>query len=303
MRRMKTRQAISEAILRIRRLATLLMLFVLLTACTQSDPPAPTSTPVSAATYATPEVTPTIEFFPTATPLVCRTLPGRVEEGALDSFNPAQEFRIYLPPCYDEKTDEHYPVLYLLHGQTYTDDQWIRLGVTPIVDALILSGEAHPFIIVFPDDRYWNLEAGAGFGERLVNDLIPYIDTTYRTVPDRTHRAIGGMSRGAGWSLRLGLSDWQLFSVVGLHSLAVLQKDYSKIPGWVRSIPPASRPQVFMDIGDADQELIMAQRVEAQLNDFDVPHEWHLYSGAHTEAYWSAHVEEYMRWYAAQWHN
>lgn len=235
--------------------------------------------------------------------MACRTLPGRVEEGALESFTPAQEFRVYLPPCYDENTDERYPVLYLLHGQTYSDDQWIRLGAPPIVDALILSGESRPFIIVFPDDRYWNLAAGPGFGDRLVNDLIPYIDATYRTIPDRDHRAIGGMSRGAGWSLRLGLSDWRLFSAVGLHSLAVLQKDYSKLRGWVASIPPSGRPEIFMDVGDDDPELLMAQQVEAQLNDFGMPHEWHLYNGAHTEEYWSAHVDEYMRWYAAQWND
>ena len=303
MRRMKTRQAISAAILRTKLLTTLLMLFVTLTACTPSTPPIPTLTPVPPTASLIPEATPTIRFFPTITPTVCRTLPGRVEEGALDSFKPAQGFKVYLPPCYDEDTNERYPVLYLLHGQTYTDDQWIRLGAPRILDALIISGESRPFIVVFPDDRYWNLPAGSGFGHRLVNDLIPYIDSTYRTIPDRDHRAIGGMSRGAGWSLQLGLTHWQLFSAVGLHSLAVLQKDYSKIRGWVRAIPQNSRPQVFMDIGDADQELVMAQQVESQLNNFDIAHEWHLYNGAHTEEYWSAHVEEYMRWYAAQWNN
>ena len=230
-------------------------------------------------------------------------MPGRIEEGSLDSFRPAQEFRVYLPPCYDEKTDERYPVLYLLHGQTYTDDQWIRLGATRVLDALIVSGESRPFIIVFPDDRYWNLEAGPAFGDRLINDIVPYIDATYRTLPDRSHRAIGGMSRGAGWSLRLGLSRWELFSAIGLHSLAVLQKDASRIEGWIGKIPPSSRPQIFMDIGENDQELLMAQRVESQFNDFDVLHEWYLYSGAHTEEYWSAHVEEYMRWYAGQWNS
>ena len=56
-----------------------------------------------------------------------------------------------------------------------------------------------------------------------------------------------------------------------------------------------------MDIGDNDQELMMAQLVENQFNRFGLPHEWHLYSGAHTEEYWKAHVEEYIRWYAEDW--
>ena len=298
MRRMITRQAIKQ-------MATLLVLLGGCYACSPLAQPTPalilpssTAPPTLPAT-STPSPIPT----PTVTPLACLTNPGRVEEGSLDSTRPPQEFRIYLPPCYDEKTDQRYPVLYLLHGQTYTDDQWIRLGAVGVTDNLILSGESVPFILVFPDDHYWNLPPGPGFGQRLVEVLIPYIDSTYRTLPDRSHRAIGGMSRGAGWALRLGLSHWQLFGTIGLHSLAVLQKDASEIRDWLRDIPPSSRPRVFMDVGDNDQELEMAQRVEAQFNVFRLTHEWHLYSGAHTEEYWSAHVGEYLRWYADGWNN
>ena len=279
----------------------LFMLFVTVAACSTADPPLSTSTPISLTPTLSPTFTPSPLPPATITPLTCLTNPGHLEEGSLDSTSPAQQFRIYLPPCYEEKADQRYPVLYLLHGQTYTDDQWIRLGAVSVVDDLILTGESVPFIIVFPDDRYWNLPPGPGFGERLVEVVIPYIDSTYRTIPDRDHRAIGGMSRGAGWAMRLGLSRWDLFGIMGLHSLAVLQKDASEIRDWLAHIPPRSRPQVFMDIGDNDQELEMAQRVETQFNDFGLTHEWHLYSGAHTEEYWSAHVEEYIRWYAQAW--
>ena len=112
---------------------------------------------------------------------------------------------IYLPPCYDVQTDEKYPVLYLLHGQTYVDDEWVRLGAPSVADDLIHSGRAVPFIMVFPDDRYWNVAAGGGFGDRLINALIPYIDRNYRTLADRQHRALGGLSRGGGWTVELGL--------------------------------------------------------------------------------------------------
>ena len=298
---MKTRQAISAAILRTKLLATLLTLIAIITACLPQNPPIPTSVPLPPRASPTPKPIPTVTVIPSATPLACLSQPGRVEEGALDSFKPAQQFLVYLPPCYDEKPDERYPVLYLLHGQTYTDDQWIRLGAVQVLDQLILSGESKPFIVIFPDDRYWNLVAGPGFGKRLIEAVIPYIDSNYRTIPDREHRAIGGMSRGAGWSFRLGLTHWDLFGIIGLHSLAVLQKDANKLGNWIADIPPASRPLIFMDIGDHDQELIMAQKIEAQFTDYDVSHEWHLYSGAHTEEYWGAHTEEYIRWYAEQW--
>ena len=296
MRRMRTRQAT-------KLLTTLFTLLTVLTACSPSNKPFPTATAFPLALTPTPTLTSTPIPTATITPLACLTNPGRVEEDSLDSTKPPQEFRIYLPPCYDEKTDQRYPVLYLLHGQTYTDDQWIRLGAVSVIDRLIHSGESVPFIIVFPDDRYWNLPPGLGFGRRLVEELIPFIDSTYRTLPDRDHRTIGGMSRGAGWALRLGLSHWDLFGTIGLHSLAASQKDVSEITSWLAGIPPSSRPRVFMDIGDNDQELTMASRVESQFNHYGLTHEWHLYSGAHTEEYWSAHVEEYIRWYAEGWNN
>jgi enterochelin esterase-like enzyme len=284
------------------KLLSFFALLILITACTPSNPPLPTlkpPTPKSISQTATPIST--FQVLPTPTQLNCLSKPGRVEQGELDSFKPSQQFLVYLPPCYDEKPNQHYPVLYLLHGQTYTDDQWVRLGAVKAMDELIQSGEIKPYILVLPDDRYWNLVAGPGFGDRLITAIIPYIDENYRTLDDRDHRAIGGMSRGAGWSLRLGLIHWDLFGVIGLHSLAVMQKDASKVRNWIANIPPGSRPQIFMDIGDKDQELIMARQIESDFNDYGMSHEWHLYSGAHTEEYWSAHVEEYLRWYAEQW--
>ncbi len=282
-------------------LASMFLLIAVLAACSPQNLPVPTPTDPPPTASPTATVIPTITFTPTPTPLTCLTQPGRIEQGSLNEFKPAQEFRVYLPPCYDEQPDQRYPVLYLLHGQTYNDDQWIRLGATRVLDELIHSGQVQPFIMVFPDDRYWNLEAGSGFGTRLIEAVIPYVDSHYRTLADRDHRAIGGLSRGSGWSLRLGLENWDLFGTIGLHSLAVMQSDLSQVKDWLAAIPPEARPRIFMDIGDNDQGLAMARQVETMFNDEGLTHEWHLYSGAHTETYWSAHVEEYIRWYADQW--
>lgn len=297
MRRMKTRQATKRITL------TLTFLFGL-SACAAPSQPTPTPTLLPPTLTRTPVPTFAIPTeTPTVTPIACLSKPGAVEKSTLESSNPPQEFFIYLPPCYAENAEERYPVLYLLHGQTYTADQWIRLGAMDAVNKLILSGETQPFLIVFPDDHYWYTPAGTTFGARLTDELIPYIDETYRTIPDPRDRAIGGMSRGAGWALQLGLTRPELFSIVGLHSLAVFQRDASKVDDWIQAIPPASRPVVFMDIGEDDQELASTKQIESIFTQFDVPHEWHLYSGDHTEEYWSAHVEEYIRWYAEQWNN
>jgi enterochelin esterase-like enzyme len=279
----------------------LVPLLAFIAACSSSNEPIPTLAGPTPAHTPSPTLTSTPTLTPTPTPLSCLTQLGTVEEGSLETSAPPLKYFIYLPPCYAEKTEKRYPVLYLLHGQTFTADQWIRLGTVDVMNELILSGEIMPFIIVFPEDRYWNQPSGAGFGDRLTNDLIPYIDLTYRTNPDPRYRAIGGMSRGAGWALQLGLTRPDLFSIIGLHSLAAFQRDAAKIDDWILAIPPDSRPTVFMDIGEDDRELKSVQRIEAQFTEFDLTHEWHLYTGGHTEEYWSAHVEAYLQWYAGQW--
>lgn len=296
MRRMSTRQAT-------KRMTTLLTLLSFITACSPANLPDPTSTPppLISAQEPTPTPSATLTISITSTQPACLAQPGRVDSGTVEAATPPQEYLIYLPPCYDEAVDQRYPVLYLLHGQTYAADQWIRLDAVETLDRLIRSGEAQPFIMVFPYDRYWYTESGSDFGERLVEALIPHVDETYRTLPDGDQRAIGGLSRGAGWAMRLGLSRWDLFGVIGLHSLAVFQGDGSRVESWLKAIPPNSHPAIYMDIGDNDPELGRAQQVEILLNSYAIPHEWHLYSGAHTEEYWSAHVQEYIAWYAGQW--
>jgi len=286
--------------IRSRQFLLTLPLLAGLWACTPSKQPplTPTATPVTPTLIATAEA-PTVT--PTPEPLTCLSQPGRIEQGSLEQTNPPQDFIIYLPPCYDERPDQRYPVLYLLHGQTYNDDQWVRLGAVQVADRLITGGEAPPFLIVFPDDRYWNLQPGPGFGSRLVEALIPHIDAAYRTMADRDHRAIGGLSRGAGWALRLGLQHWELFGTMGLHSLAVFADDRPFLEDWLAPIPPDSWPRIFLDMGDNDSELGSNLQLEGLLTELGIPHEWHLYAGAHDEQYWSMHVEEYMRWYAQGW--
>jgi enterochelin esterase-like enzyme len=212
-------------------------------------------------------------------------------------------YRIYLPPCYNEEPERSYPVLYLIHGQTYTDTQWDRLGVPETADKLIRARKVAPFIVVMPRDRVWLEPTEDNFGKAVEQSLVPWIDDHYRTIPDREHRAIGGLSRGGAWAVDIGLSRWDLFSAVGVHSGFVFYSDYQPIYLWVHDTPPGMFPRVYMDVGDSDRPEISegAAWLEDFLTRFDIPHEWHLFSGEHDEAYWSAHVEDYLRWYTVEW--
>ncbi len=264
---------------------------------TEIPPTVTVTAPPTAATFTPSPIPPTA----TPTPLGCLTQPGRVETGVVNATNPPQDYMIYLPPCYDQFTEQRYPVLYLLHGQTYTMDQWVRLGVPQVMDEMFFSGASVPFIVVFPDDSFWNLTAGTRFGERLIGALIPYVDSTYRTLPNRENRALGGLSRGGGWTAQLGFENPQLFGSLGLHSPAVFKGDGIYVSKLLQSIPADQRPRLWMDVGDRDRELASIIEFESVLALADYPHEYHFYLGDHSEMYWSAHVREYLAWYAEAW--
>jgi enterochelin esterase-like enzyme len=194
-------------------------------------------------------------------------------------------------------------VLYLFHGQGYTDDQWDRLGVDETADALIATGELAPFIVVMPRERQGGEPGESNYGEAILEVLIPYVDDTYRTSPERSDRAVGGLSRGAGWAVHLAIAHWESFGALGAHSPAIFYYDAERMRSMLDAIPPDSYTRVYLDIGDRDQHEIMRVSLwfEELLDQRSIPHEWHLFSGYHNEAYWGAHIEGYLRWYARQW--
>ena len=263
-------------------------------------PASATSLPTSIATARptethTPVPTPTL--LPTATP-ECREVTGTVTE--VDVPSPTADYpmrtRIYLPPCYEARPDLAYPVLYLLHGRGHTQATWDEIGVNEAADQLIASGAAPPFLIVMPrevgDDR---------FGDAVVTDLIKVIEANFRAIDSRDYRALGGMSRGGGWALRIGLQNPQTFGALGFHSLAIFFVDEVRVNGWIDDIPESELPRIYIDIGEVDGLIVSAEFMHELLEGKGIGHTFIVQPGGHSTAYWSAHVEEYLRWYTAAW--
>lgn len=120
---------------------------------------------------------------------------------------------VYLPPGYAE-SDERYPVIYSLHGNG--GNEFTCVNAAPVLQDGITSGRWPAMIMVFPNGGhstfYKNSHDGKFPIESIVLDeLIPYIDATYRTVPKRTHRAIEGFSMGGRGSTRLAVKHPDMF--------------------------------------------------------------------------------------------
>ncbi len=137
---------------------------------------------------------------------------------------------IYTPPGY-ETGKSRYPVIYLQHGGGGDEDAWTDLGRVPeIMDNLIAKGKAVPAIVVM-SNIYSDQVAGRdyiacvpppgsrpddlSFPKALVSDLVPYIETTYRTINDAEHRSVTGLSRGGMMSLYAGFTNLDKFAWIG----------------------------------------------------------------------------------------
>jgi enterochelin esterase family protein len=147
-----------------------------------------------------------------------------------------RRINIYTPPGY-EATNGRYPVLYLLHGSGGDEDEWVIFGrAVQIIDNLIHQGKAQPMILVMPNGHV-HLEAAPGESSRgyykpehhrsegttdafeaNFKEITDFVDSNYRTVADKAHRAIAGLSMGGGHAMTISRRLENTFDYVGLFS-------------------------------------------------------------------------------------
>jgi len=270
----------------------------------------PTFTPTPTLTL-TPTLTPTPIPIPTPTSTptpACAGGTGRMEQHTYlsQTTGDEQSYRIYLPSCYDQ-TDRRYPVLYLLHGWPYDEAHWDSLGAGEAADAGIGAGTLLPFIIVLPgasEELYINTCGGErSFEGQVINDLMPHVDSTYRTWAEREGRAIGGVSRGGVWALEIGFRHPELFAAVGAHSpaLSVNMAPPAYDPFYLLGEPGVAALRIYLDAGDADWARKSTQALHEALEARGIAHEYVVHAGSHENGLWAANVAQYLAFYAAGW--
>jgi len=126
-------------------------------------------------------------------------------------------YNIYLPPSYDANSGQRFPVVYFLHGSAGNESRSIRLAT--YLHPAIEAKEVPPMIMVFANggrnSAYIDAIDGTVMPETMIiKELIPHIDDTYRTIGQRSGRAIQGFSMGGGGALRLAAKFPDLFSSV-----------------------------------------------------------------------------------------
>jgi enterochelin esterase family protein len=238
---------------------------------------------------------------------------------------------VYTPPNYDQRTSVRYPVLYLQHGMGENETSWSNQGRENfIMDNLIAAGKTKPMIVV-NENGMTGATAGAGrgrgaapaaargegapaapavargpsramlgntfkeFEEIVCNELIPYIDSTFRTIADKNHRALAGLSMGGAQAIRIGIYHPEKFAYLAGFSPAIGNLDpKSDYDGKLADAAAINKQfkLIWLGIGTGDSLHDGVKASHDNLEQAGIRHVWVESSGAHVWTVWRKYLTD-----------
>lgn len=232
-------------------------------------------------------------------------------------------YRIIFPAGYAREKQKRYPVIYLLHGRVGHYNDWTDKA------KVVEYAKPYDFIIVMPEggsDGWYSdsvIKPDDKYESYFIQELIPEIDSHYRTLANRENRVVAGLSMGGYGALKFGLKYPEKFILAGSFSGAldsVFRTE--KYPHLIKSVKdvfgendnPSRRennifrlveaaspeqikqmPFLFIDCGTEDHQFQSNRDFVALLTDKKVPHEYRQKPGAHTWDFWDAEIQEFLR--------
>lgn len=235
------------------------------------------------------------------------------------------------------RTPERYPVLYFLHGLGDNEQTLVNTGAWNLIDNLRQQHKIGDFLIVTPDGkRSFFINSADGkvrYSDFFLREFIPYIEGKYRIRQGREFRAITGMSMGGYGALRFAFAYPQLFSAVSAQSPALVTESPQQLDAALRSGSPLSemladvfgnpinvahwrrnnpfvlaeknragirKVAIYFNCGRNDDYGFEkgAEALDKQLKAEGIKHEFHLYPGNHSLAYFLTHMGETMEFHS-----
>jgi len=250
-------------------------------------------------------------------------------------LNSERKYAVYLPPDY-ETSERSYPVLYLLHGAGDDQTGWIQFGeVLRIADRAILTGKATPMVIIMPDAKtgkrgYFN-DPGNNwrYEDFFFDELIPFVEKTYRIKGEKRYRAIAGLSMGGGGSFMYALHHPEMFSsacplsayigplsfeefkkIIPEESKNIIENDlkayfeHHNALSLVKNLPEDQREEVrwYIDCGDDDFLFEGNSLIHIEMRKLGIPHEFRIRDGAHNWSYWREALPEVLGFVSDAFH-
>ncbi|MFH0880657.1 MAG: alpha/beta hydrolase-fold protein [Lentisphaerota bacterium] len=220
---------------------------------------------------------------------------------------------VWLPPFYEQNKDRHYPVLYMQDGQQVFDPRtstWnVDWGVDECCQMLILNGQMQDIIVVAvysTEDRFLEYNpsmAGPEYGRFLLEELKPFIDREYRTLPGRGHTAIAGASMGATIAFHIAWTRPDKFFGAACLSPAFRFNDDQACLDLARNLSSLPDLKTFLYCGEGDpteKELMKGARDMNGLLQSKGMNEEHLLfkedaGGEHNEMTWSKYTPDLLK--------
>lgn len=233
------------------------------------------------------------------------------------SLGMSRRLTVYTPAGY-EKGDRRYPVFYLLHGMGGDENAWSELGrATQILDNLIAQGKAEPMIVVMPNGNASQEaapgETSAGLKapttqlpktmdgsfEMAFPEIVKFIDSNYRTIPDKKARAIAGLSMGGFHSLHISKEYPDLFDYIGLFSAAILPGQHIKSPVYsdfeskLKTQFKKKQALYYIAIGNKDFLYDANKQYRSMLDRNNFPYEYFETGDGHIWKNWRIYLTEF----------
>jgi len=235
----------------------------------------------------------------------------------------AMPYRVILPADYNSKKDVRYPAIFLLHGLTGHYSNWT--DKTKVAE----FAAGHNYIIVTPEgDNGWYTDSVSNPNDKyesyIVRELIPEIDKHFRTLADRDHRAIAGLSMGGYGSLKFGMKYPEMFSLAGSFSGALgaasfteknagaligkgidtiygpegsesrAANDIFKLVRELTAEKAKALPFIYQSCGTEDFLIQNNRDFLALMNEKKVTHEYREHPGIHDWVFWNDQVREFL---------
>lgn len=224
---------------------------------------------------------------------------------------------IYTPPGY-EKSNDKYPVLYLLHGAGGDEEAWISLGRTAqIMDNLIAEGKVKPMIVVMPNGNVIQ-DAAPGEGslgyykpqfmipktmdgtyEGAFEDIIKFVESNYQVKADKSNRAIAGLSMGGYHSLHISRYYPNTFDYVGLFSAAIMAREdatgkvYSDFDQTLKTQMDNGYKLYWIAIGKTDFLYDANKEYRSKLDSMGMEYDYVESEGGHIWRNWRVYLTQF----------
>jgi enterochelin esterase-like enzyme len=247
-------------------------------------------------------------------------------------LNKEMNINVFLPDEYNEK--DRYPVLYILHGYSNNHQGFMpNLGFDTLAQELISQKKIHPLLIVAPHiDNSFGVNSSVQpevkgndpkqaaykgmYSDYLLKEVIPFIDSSFRTIPQKTGRFIGGASMGGFAALNAAFNHPHLFSKVGGHMPAVLLESSNKeFTSWVYPDDKTRKQRdpivlansnnlsgldIYLDCGDNDSFRFFegSELLYKTLKSHGYQVNYHFNRGSHDDEYLHRNLKEYLLFYA-----